>query len=117
VDASTLNGTPVTHIRASRIVAADQKDVAEVIAQLSATDLYIDNKTLLPVALSFSEQPGPRTPNGALHWIVFASYTQQNGITYPALIKELINGTLDHQITVSSASFNTGLASVTAAGN
>jgi hypothetical protein len=117
IGASTLNGTPVTHIRASRAIAADQQNVTDRIAQLSATDFYIDNKTALPVALSFRTRPDRRAPSETLHWIVFSDYTQQQGISYPATIKELINGTLVNQITITSASFNTGLASVTAAGN
>lgn len=78
--------------------------------QLSAMDFYLDSSTLLPVAITFSAHPDDDATTNLLIEVDFANYQSVNGVLVPMHIQRYSQGNLSVDLTISGASFNTGLS-------
>jgi hypothetical protein len=99
------DGTEVHHIRASRSVPG-----SATIAALSATDVYLDSQSLLPVALTFNTHPDNDLSLDLPVEVTFASYQLSNGILAPTRIQQFLQNSLLLDLFVTATSANTGLA-------
>ncbi len=99
------DGAKVQHIRAARYVAG-----ATDIAALSATDLYLDPQSLLPVALAFNTHPDNDLGVNLPVEVTFASYQTFSGMIAPSRIQSFLQNSLLLDISVTATSANNGLA-------
>lgn len=76
---------------------------------LSTMDFYLDANTLLPVASVFNVHPDNNPSINLTVEIDFSNYRNLNGVTVPLHIQKYSQGNLLVDITISQASFNTGL--------
>jgi hypothetical protein len=92
----------------SQIVPNDLPSTfATSIAQQSTTDIGLDPVTLLPAVLAYTVHPD----NGAQGITIaievhYSDYRTVNGIQVPFLIQRYVNGSLQLEISVSSAQIN-----------
>lgn len=105
-----LNGQTVHHIRVQRRINAPDRIVASVL-KLSAMDYYLDASSYLPVQSVYQSHPEHSTATNIQHTVKFSSYESREGISYPAVIEEYINGSLVLRIEVTSISLNHHLSS------
>ena len=99
------DGSKVLHIRASRNVPG-----ATDIAALSATDLYLDPQSLLPIALAFNTHPDNTLGVNLPVQVTFGSYQTFSGMIAPSRIQSFLQNSLLLDISVTTTSANTGLA-------
>jgi hypothetical protein len=99
------DGSQVQHVRASRNVSGNAD-----IAALSATDLYLDSQSLLPVALAFNTHPDDDLGVNLPVQITFGSYQTFGGIQAPARIQSFLQNSLLLDVSVTATSANNGLA-------
>ena len=72
-------------------------------------DFYLDATTLLPVAITFNAHPDNTANTNLLVEVDFSNYQAFNGVTVPTQIQRALQGNVLVDITISGASFNTGL--------
>ena len=77
--------------------------------QLSMMDLYLDSTTFLPVALTFNAHPDNTATTNLLIEVDFSNYQGMNDVMVPSHIQRFLQGNLLVDLTISGASFNTGL--------
>jgi hypothetical protein len=77
--------------------------------QLSTINFYLDSATLLPVAATFNTHPDNNPGTNIPVEIDFLSYQTISGANVPTHIQQYLQGTLTVDLTISSASFNTGI--------
>jgi hypothetical protein len=73
-------------------------------------DFYLDATTLLPVATLFSAYPDKSTSTKLPVEVDFSNYQNMGGVLVPTNIVRYSQGNPLASITVSGASFNTGLS-------
>jgi hypothetical protein len=78
--------------------------------QLSTEDFYLDATTLLPSAIRFSAHPDNNAASNISVEVDFSNYQTVNGAAVPMHIQKYLQGTLQIDLTVTSATFNTGIA-------
>ncbi len=100
------DGAKVLHIRAARNAAG-----AADIAALSATDLYLDPQSLMPVALAFNTHPDDDLGVNLPVEVTFASYQTFSGMLAPSRIRSFLQNSLLLDFSVTATSANNGLAS------
>jgi len=81
------------------------------LAHWSQIDIYLDSASLLPVRLSFNTHPDDNALLDIPVVVDFSSYETLSGVTMPMHVQRSVNGTLQMDIQLQSASFNTGLSS------
>lgn len=81
------------------------------ISPLTAIDMYLDAATFLPTAVKFKTHPDNNALMNIPVEIDFSNYQPVNGIAVPMHIQKFLNGTLFLDITIQSASINTGVPS------
>jgi hypothetical protein len=104
----TRNGTAVQHIQ-SYIYQLNPGGASPSLQQLSTTDFYLDATTLLPVAITFNAHPDNTAGTDLSVEVDFSSYQVLNGVMVPTHIQRSLQGNVLLDITISGASFNTGL--------
>jgi hypothetical protein len=77
--------------------------------QLSTMDFYLDATTYLPVAVGFNAHPDNGSGANLPTEVDFSNYQSVSGVLVPMRIQRYLQGNLLVDITVSNASFNTGL--------
>jgi hypothetical protein len=77
--------------------------------QLSTMDFYLNATTFLPVAVAFNAHPDNGSTANLLTEVDFSNYQNVSGVLVPTRIQRYFQGGLIVDITVSNASFNTGL--------
>jgi hypothetical protein len=105
----TWNGATVQHIQSyvydpnwpAGVIPSDQ--------QLSTMDFYLDATTLLPTAMTFNTHPDSDATVNLPIEIDFSNYQVLNGVTVPMRIQQYLQGNLLADVTISNASFNTGI--------
>lgn len=98
------NGVNTQHIQVFQVVpgfATAQK--------LSAMDFYLDPVSFLPLSIDFNMHPDTDMNTNLPAEINFANYQQVNGAQVPFHIQRTLDGTLELDLIVSNATFNTGL--------
>lgn len=102
----TRNGESVQHIRSYVYQANPSPGFTQ---QMSTMDFYLDAATLLPVATLFSAYPDDGTVSTISVEIDFSNYQSLSGVRVPLHIQRYSQGNLLTDITISEATFNTGL--------
>jgi hypothetical protein len=77
--------------------------------RMSQVDFYLDPASLLPLTIAFNVHPDDDMNTDVRTEIGFANYQASSGIQVPFHIQRRVNGVLVLDITVTSATFNTGL--------
>ncbi len=103
----TWNGATVQHLQ-SYASQSDQSSGSG--APLSTMDFYLDATTFLPTALVYNAHPDTNSLANVPVEVDFSNYQTINGVTVPMHIQRYMQGTLNADITVASATFNTGLS-------
>jgi hypothetical protein len=107
---TTWNGESVQHIQ-SYIYQANWPTIpGPTPQQLSTIDFYLDAATLLPSAVTFNAHPDNNATTNLLIEIDFSNYQTVSGVTVPMQIQKYQQGNLMVNLTLSGASFNTGLS-------
>jgi len=113
VGQETRKGVNVNHVVAKRQVMNQPGVIAVLIRQLSATDLFIDATTGLPVAMRFSIYPNDSTQTGTPVTVEFGNYQQlPSGQNVPFHVTRNEAGTVT-DIQITSAVVNSGISSST----
>ena len=102
------NGATVQHIQ-SYVYQASQT-VGSLQQQLSTLDFYLDATSLLPTAIVFNAHPDTDATSNIATEVDFSNYQAVSGVLVPMHIQRFFQGTLTIDLTVSSATFNTGIA-------
>jgi hypothetical protein len=104
----TRNGEIVQHIQ-SYISQANPAGAKPSPQQLSTMDFYLDATTFLPAAIIFNAHPDNSASGNLVIEVDFSTYQTLNGIMVPTRIQRSLQGNVLVDITVTGASFNTGL--------
>ena len=108
VGQETRNGAAVQHIQ-SYLYQPNPRGIAPSPQQLSTIDFYLDATTLLPASITFNVHPDDNASASLLAEVDFSNYQLLNGVVVPTSIQRYLQGNLMVDITISNASFNTGL--------
>jgi hypothetical protein len=108
VGQETQNGAAVQHIQ-SYIYQPNPSGIIPSPQQLSTIDFYLDATTFLPVTIIFNAHPDNNASANLPVEVDFSNYQVLNGVAVPTHIQRSLQGNLLVDITVSGASFNTGL--------
>jgi len=111
VGLETANGASVQHIGVSKIAFDKSGNPVASIAQWSQVDVFLDSQSLLPVGIRFNIYPDNDTNVRIPVEIIFSEYHVVNGIQVPFHIQRYIANGLNLDLTITSATFNTGLSS------
>jgi len=104
-------GIAVQHIQVFQLNAQDKTGT---IQRLTTTDFYLDARSSLPVALAFKNHADNDVNTDLPVEIRFANYQQPTkGVLVPYHFQKLLNGTVIQDVTVTGATFNTGVQSAT----
>lgn len=102
------NGQPVQHIRVWETFQS--KPSLQQLATFSTRDIWISSASALPVEIAYIRRAGGGSVPGAPIAIFYSNYTKVNTVLYPFQINKSLNGTPWTTITISSVSYNNGLA-------
>jgi hypothetical protein len=103
VGEETWNGLSTQHLRVSQ-------DSSQGTQRLSAMDFYIDPTSFLVLGVAYKTHPDSNMNVDLLSEVRFSNYQLVNGFEVPFHIQRLQNGTLMMDVTVTGATFNTGLS-------
>ena len=110
VGRETRNGSTLQHIR-SYVYMPSLSTLSSAIQQLSRMDFYLDCATHLPVATVCNTHPDNAAESNVAVEIDFGNYQQIDGVQVPMNIQRFVQGALLADISLDTASFNTGLSS------
>ena len=102
------NGAAVQHLQ-SYVYQSSGSTTPPTPQQLSTMDFYLDAASLLPVATVFNAHPDNDASTNISVEVDFGTYQNIGGIVVPTHIQRYVQGTLMLDLSVSTASFNTGL--------
>jgi hypothetical protein len=106
----TRNGIAVQHLR-SNVSQLSQFPIPGISTQaLSTIDFYLDATTLLPSSIIFNAHPDANAASNLSVEIDFSNYQLITGVNVPMHIQKYFQGTLLIDVTVSNATFNTGIS-------
>jgi hypothetical protein len=106
----TRNGETVQHIQSYLYQANWPTGITPTPQQLSTMDFYLDSTTLLPSSALFNAHPDNDPATNLAVEIDFSNYQSTSGMAVPMHIQKYSEGNLLMDITISDASFNTGLS-------
>lgn len=104
----TRNGEAVQHIQAYRF--GSLPFAPEGPQEPSKVDFYLDAKTFLPAAETFSVHADNNPMASLLTEVDFSNYQNFGGFLVPTSIQRYQQGNLMLDVTVTGASFNSGLS-------
>lgn len=81
----------------------------EPLAAFTRRDIWIDQASGLPRALSYTRRSKGGAAKSDSVRVVYTDYRNIHGVAYPFSILKLLNGTPWISITIQSVSFDTGL--------
>ena len=109
VGQQALGAEPVYHLALWRVVTRRSPMIVALIQHLSAMDLYLDATTLAPVEFDFNIHPDANTGVDIPVSVRFGAYQAFNGVQAPTRIQKYLQGSLELDMTVASASINSGV--------
>lgn len=109
VGAESREGVAVQHIQASRVLPSGSSAGDPFIQQLSDVDVYLDATAFLPVGLEFNTHPDFDALRNLPVRVELGSYQSVNGINTPFHIQKFLQNSLALDISLGSATFNSGL--------
>ena len=101
------NGSNVQHLR-SYLYQSGQTPLPSP-QQLSVMDFYLDATTLLPMTVTFQVHPDNNATTTLPVEVDFSNYQRISGVAVPLHIQRYQQGALMVDLTITGASFNTGL--------
>jgi hypothetical protein len=108
----TRNSESVLHLRSTKVVPGDRAgNPSSFVAQLSQTEIYLDSQSYLPVAITFNIHPDTNGSSDIPVEIRYSGYRTVNGSQVPFHVQEYVQNGLTRDITITSATFNSGLTS------
>jgi hypothetical protein len=108
VGTETKDGILVEHFTITNGVLADGSLPGPKQAHLEQLDLYLDSQTLRPAILSFNLHPDSNALIDIPVEVRYSAYIQTGGVWLPSHVQRYINSTLNLNLTVQTAQFNTG---------
>src|ERR1051326_7823501 len=90
-----------------------QKSLTNLLQHLSTIDFYLDPTSALPLAIAFQMHPDNDAARDIPAEVRFADYRSINGVLVPFHVQKMLNGGVIFDITVTSATLNTGLPDTT----
>lgn len=103
------NGIAVQHLRVTRYFANMDPASLALFQALSAVDLYLDSTSLLPDFIDYNAHSDTDENRNFPVEISFSNYQPVSGFVVPFRIQKFFNGALLLDVTVTGATFNTGL--------
>lgn len=110
VGSATKNGLTLVHIQLSQWGNYRKLRDAQLFARLSQVDIYLDPKSHLPLVISWNGHPDGDYRQDIPIEIRYGAYGPVGGIYMPARIQRLVNGNLNLDLQITSASVNSGLS-------
>jgi hypothetical protein len=111
VGQETRNGVSVQHIQFLTRFPTLDPQVGNFLSPLTASDIYLNAATSLPVALLFNSHPDINAGINMPVEVDFSDYQLVQGVQVPFRIQQLMNGTLFLDLTIQAAVLNSGLTS------
>jgi hypothetical protein len=108
VGAETLGSEAVQHFSYWRFSSAPPESNEEL-KNLSRTEIYIDASSFLPVRITFDEHPDNDARAAIPVEVDYANYQTVNGTLIPYSIRKYRNHSLVLDLTVQSATVNSGI--------
>lgn len=109
VGLETRNGESVQHLRSYVFQPAPSAGTVTAAQRLCQMDYYLDASSALPVALTFSQHPDDNASIDLQVEVDFSDYQKLSGVELPMHIRKSMNGAVVLDITVTGATFNSGL--------
>jgi hypothetical protein len=109
VGQQTKNGISVQHLQFAFSSGTQIPGIGDPLLTLSSTDVYLNSSSLVPVAFVFNTHPDNNALLNIPVEVDFSNYQAVNGVQVPFHIQRFVNGSLFLDITVQSASVNSGL--------
>jgi hypothetical protein len=109
VGQESRNGETVQHIQSYVYDPNWPSGLTPTDQQLSTMDFYLDATTLLPAAVTFNAHPDNDATTNLLVEVDFSTYQTMSGVVVPTHIQRYQQANLMVDVTVSGASFNTGI--------
>ena len=103
------NGLSVEHVQLHRSNTAADPTLKGALETFSAVEVFLDPSTFLPVALAFNVHPDDNAGLNIPVEIRFSDYRSIGATVVPFHIQRFVQGVLNLDLTVTSASANTGL--------
>jgi hypothetical protein len=103
----TRNGSTIQHLRSYQYVSGQFPSPTPQL--LSVMDFHLDGNTFLPVAITFNSHPDADATTDLSIEVDFSNYQNVGSVVVPMHIQRYQQGNLLVDITVTAASFNTGL--------
>jgi len=107
--AAAWNGLATLHLQFFRLVPGQTPVMTAEIQGLSTVDLFVDAKSLLPLALDFNLHPDNDLNVNIPVEIQFGDYRAVSGVLVPFRIQKYLQGTLTLDLLVSNATPNSGV--------
>lgn len=111
VGQEAYNGIAVHHLQAYQAIASQSSYVQNLLQRLTTFDVYLDAASLSPVAVALSTHPEGNSGANIPIVVNFSGYQSVNGVQVPYRIQRFIQGTLNLDISVLSATINSGVPS------
>jgi hypothetical protein len=108
IGADSWYGHNAQHIE-SYIYLVGQSLTTPTPQQLSTMDFYLDATTLLPLGIMFNGHPDNNAGANTQYEIDFLSYQAIGGVNVPTHVQKYIQGSLVLDLSITAASFNTGV--------
>ncbi len=102
-------GVSAQHLRLFQVFPQDTKGLMAV-ERLSATDVYLDPASMLPLAIAFRVHPDDNMLTDIPMEIRFANYQSVNGVQVPFHVQRMLNGGIVLDVVVTNAAINTGIS-------
>ncbi len=110
VGPESRNGVPVEHIRAFRNFVRRTGKETLFYRHLTTVDVYLDSTTHLPLAMAFVTHPEDDASTDIPVEVRFSDYRSVTGIQVPFRIQKLIQGTLNLDLIIQTATINAGVS-------
>jgi hypothetical protein len=104
------NSVATLHLQFFHIIPGQTPDITAEIQNLSTIDLYLDPKSLLPLALDFNTHLDDDLLANIPVEIQFGNYQNAGGILVPFRVQRFLQSTLNLDLTLVQAAVNTGVS-------
>lgn len=104
------NGASVYHLRFLSVAPSFLGGLGSALPSLGNEEMYLDSSTLLPVVITFNAHPDDDGFTSIPMEVDFSQYKSVQGALVPFGILKLFNGSLLFDISVQSATINSGLS-------
>lgn len=110
VGRETRGTLTVDRVQSRRANTEKNLQLAQDLEKLSTADIFLDSATHLPTAVVFNTHPDNDYGRDIPIEIRFSDYRAVNGVMVPFRIQRFMQGTLNLDLTITTATINSGLA-------